>query len=178
MGCQSGKAWGRLNVSPAQRRKIEIGRSPSSGDKSKTCAGLGGPNGSVSRMAATSESSTCRCSILNCLPTFVQCCPLACQSPYRNNTHLQILHFNLAPARTRRLRGNVSDRKGAECCPAPAPLRFWVATCTPVPDQAGRRADAAHCPACEADALFPARPLSQIQLSRLHHPPRWGDAGI
>ncbi len=32
-------------------------------------------------------------------------------------------------------------------------------------------------PAGEADARFPARPLRQIQLSRLHHRPRWGDAG-
>ena len=47
----------------------------------------------------------------------------------------------------------------------------------PVPDQAGRRDGAAHCPAGEADARFPARPLRQIQLSRLHHRPRWGDAG-
>ena len=47
----------------------------------------------------------------------------------------------------------------------------------PVPDQAGRPAGAAHCPAGEADARFPARPLRQIQLSRLHHRPRWGDAG-
>ena len=47
----------------------------------------------------------------------------------------------------------------------------------PVPDQAGRRAGAAHCPAGEADARFPARPLRQIQLSRLHHRPRWGDPG-
>ena len=47
----------------------------------------------------------------------------------------------------------------------------------PVPDQAGRRAGAAHCPAGEADTRFPARPLRQIQLSRLHHRPRWGDAG-
>ena len=46
-----------------------------------------------------------------------------------------------------------------------------------VPDQAGRRAGAAHCPAGEADARFPARPLRQIQLSRLHHRPRWGGAG-
>ena len=47
----------------------------------------------------------------------------------------------------------------------------------PVPDQAGRPAGAAHCPAGEADTRFPARPLRQIQLSRLHHRPRWGDAG-
>ena len=46
----------------------------------------------------------------------------------------------------------------------------------PVPDQAGRRAGAAHCPAGEADARFPARPLRQIQLSRLHHRPGRGDA--
>ena len=38
-------------------------------------------------------------------------------------------------------------------------------------------AGAAHCPAGEADTRFPARPLRQIQLSRLHHRPRWGDAG-
>ena len=44
----------------------------------------------------------------------------------------------------------------------------------PVPDQAGRRAGAAHCPAGEADARFPARPLRHLQLSRLHHRPRWG----
>ena len=47
----------------------------------------------------------------------------------------------------------------------------------PVPDQAGRPAGAAHCPAGEADTRFPARPLRQIQLSRLHHRLRWGDAG-
>ena len=47
----------------------------------------------------------------------------------------------------------------------------------PVPDQARRPAGAAHCPAGEADARFPARPPCQIQLSRLHHRPRWGDAG-
>ena len=35
-----------------------------------------------------------------------------------------------------------------------------------------------HCPAGEAGARFPARPLRQIQLSRLHHRPRWGDAGL
>ena len=37
----------------------------------------------------------------------------------------------------------------------------------PVPDQAGRRAGAVHCPAGEADARFPTRPLRQIQLSRI-----------
>ena len=45
----------------------------------------------------------------------------------------------------------------------------------PVPDQAGRRAGAAHCPAGEADARFPARSLRQIQLSRLHHRPLDGE---
>ena len=44
----------------------------------------------------------------------------------------------------------------------------------PVPDQAGRPAGAAHCPAGEADARFPARPLRQIQLSRLHQPTAMG----
>ena len=29
----------------------------------------------------------------------------------------------------------------------------------------------------EADARFPTRPLRHLQLSRLHHRPRWGDAG-
>ena len=65
------------------------------------------------------------------------------------------------------------------------PIPYWMdgaadvaeTTYTPFPDQAGRRAGAAHCPAGEADARFPARPLRQIQLSRLHHRPRWGDAG-
>ena len=32
-------------------------------------------------------------------------------------------------------------------------------------------------PACEADARFPARPLRQIQLSRLHHRPGRRDPG-
>ena len=65
------------------------------------------------------------------------------------------------------------------------PIPYWMdgaadvaeTTYTPVPDQAGRPAGAAHCPAGEADTRFPARPLRQIQLSRLHHRPRWGDAG-
>ena len=35
----------------------------------------------------------------------------------------------------------------------------------PVPDQAGRPAGAAHCPAGEADTRFPARPLRQIRPS-------------
>ena len=65
------------------------------------------------------------------------------------------------------------------------PIPYWMdgaadvaeTTYTPVPDQAGRPAGAVHCPAGEADTRFPARPLRQIQLSRLHHRPRWGDAG-
>ena len=65
------------------------------------------------------------------------------------------------------------------------PIPYWMdgaadvaeTTYTPFQDQAGRPAGAAHCPAGEADARFPARPLRQIQLSRLHHRPRWGDAG-
>ena len=46
----------------------------------------------------------------------------------------------------------------------------------PLPGQAGRRAGAAHCPAGEADARFPTRPLRQIQLSWLHHRPGRGVA--
>ena len=42
---------------------------------------------------------------------------------------------------------------------------------TLVPDQAGRRAGAAHRPAGEAHARFPVGPLRQLQLSRLHHRP-------
>ena len=44
-----------------------------------------------------------------------------------------------------------------------------------LPGRARRRAGAAHCPAGEADTRFPARPLRQIQLSRLHHRPGRGD---
>ena len=58
------------------------------------------------------------------------------------------------------------------------PIPYWMDGAADVAEtQAGRRAGAAHCPAGEADARFPARPLRQIQLSRLHHRPRWGDAG-
>ena len=45
----------------------------------------------------------------------------------------------------------------------------------PLPDQAGRRAGAAHCPAGEADSRFPVRPLRHLQLSRLHHRPGTGE---
>ena len=44
-----------------------------------------------------------------------------------------------------------------------------------LPGRARRRAGAAHCPTGEADTRFPARPLRQIQLSRLHHRPGRGD---
>ena len=65
------------------------------------------------------------------------------------------------------------------------PIPYWMdgaadvaeTTYTPFqtkPDAAPVRA---HCPAGEADARFPTRPLRQIQLSRLHHRPRWGDPG-
>ena len=47
----------------------------------------------------------------------------------------------------------------------------------PLTGRGGRRAGAAHRPAGEAGARFPTRPLRQIQLSRLHHRPGWGDAG-
>ena len=50
-------------------------------------------------------------------------------------------------------------------------------TYTPFQGEPGARAGAAHRPAGEADARFPARPLRHLQLSRLHHRPRWGDAG-
>ena len=62
------------------------------------------------------------------------------------------------------------------------PIPYWVdgaadvaeTTYTPFQEQARRRAGAAHCPAGEADTRFPARPLRQIQLSRLHHRPGGG----
>ena len=46
-----------------------------------------------------------------------------------------------------------------------------------LPDQAGRRPSAAHRPAGETHARFPVSPLCQLQLSRLHHRPRWGYPG-
>ena len=63
------------------------------------------------------------------------------------------------------------------------PIPYWVdgaadvaeTTYTPLPGRARRRAGAAHRPAGEADTRFPARPLRQIQLSRLHHRPGRGD---
>ena len=62
------------------------------------------------------------------------------------------------------------------------PIPYWpgaadVAETTYTPFQTKPDAAPARlCPAGEADARFPARPL-RIQLSRLHHRPRWGDAG-
>ena len=46
-----------------------------------------------------------------------------------------------------------------------------------LPEQARRRAGAAHRPAREAHARFPVGPLRQLQLSRLHHRPGGGDPG-
>ena len=65
------------------------------------------------------------------------------------------------------------------------PIPYWMdgaadvaeTTYTPFQGEPGRRAGAAHCPAGEADARFPTRPLRHLQLSRLHHRPRWGDPG-
>ena len=65
------------------------------------------------------------------------------------------------------------------------PIPYWMdgaadvaeTACTPFQTKPDAPAGAAHCPAGEADARFPTRPPCQIQLSRLHHRPRWGDAG-
>ena len=65
------------------------------------------------------------------------------------------------------------------------PIPYWmdgaadVAETTYTPFQTKSDAPPARLivPAGEADTRFPARPLRQIQLSRLHHRPRWGDAG-
>ena len=46
----------------------------------------------------------------------------------------------------------------------------------PFQSEAGRRAGAAHRPAGEADARFPAGPLRLLQLSWFHHRPGRGDA--
>ena len=64
------------------------------------------------------------------------------------------------------------------------PIPYWMdgaadvaeTTYTPFQTKPDAAAGAAHCPAGEADARFPARPLRQIQLSRLHHRPGRGDA--
>ena len=47
----------------------------------------------------------------------------------------------------------------------------------PVPGRGGRRAGTAHRPAGEAGARFSTGSLRHLQLSRLHHRPRRGDAG-
>ena len=47
----------------------------------------------------------------------------------------------------------------------------------PVPGRGGRRAGTAHRPGGEAGARFSTGSLRHLQLSRLHHRPRWGDAG-
>ena len=62
------------------------------------------------------------------------------------------------------------------------PIPYWMdgaadvaeTTYTPFQTKPDAAPGAAHCPAGEADARFPARPLRQIQPSRLHHRPRWG----
>ena len=46
-----------------------------------------------------------------------------------------------------------------------------------LPEQARRRAGAAHRPAGEAHARFPVGPLRHLQLSRLHHRPGGGNPG-
>ena len=46
-----------------------------------------------------------------------------------------------------------------------------------LPEQARRRAGAAHRPAREAHARFPVGPLRHLQLSRLHHRPGGGNPG-
>ena len=51
------------------------------------------------------------------------------------------------------------------------PIPYWM-------DGAADVAETTYTPfQTKPDARFPARPLRQIQLSRLHHRPRWGDAG-
>ena len=65
------------------------------------------------------------------------------------------------------------------------PIPYWMdgaadvaeTTCTPFQSEPRRRAGAAHRPAGEVHARFPVGPLRHLQLSRLHHRPRWGDAG-
>ena len=84
------------------------------------------------------------------------------------------------------IRQHKSLRNLIEAIPEDAwtPIPYWMdgaadvaeTTCTPFQSRTGRRAGAAHRPACEAHARFPAGPLRQIQLSRLHHRPGRGDA--
>ena len=65
------------------------------------------------------------------------------------------------------------------------PIPYWMdgaadvaeTTYTPFQSEADAAPGAAHRPAGEAHARFPARPLRHLQLSRLHHRPGWGDAG-
>ena len=64
------------------------------------------------------------------------------------------------------------------------PIPYWMdgaadvaeTTCTPFQSEPDAAAGAAHRPACEAHARFPAGPLRHLQLSRLHHRPGRGDA--
>ena len=65
------------------------------------------------------------------------------------------------------------------------PIPYWMdgaADCGrnqlhSLPEQARRRAGAAHRPAREAHARFPVGPLRHLQLSRLHHRPGRGNPG-
>ena len=65
------------------------------------------------------------------------------------------------------------------------PIPYWMdgaaavaeTSYTPFPEQARRRAGAAHRPAREAHARFPVGPLRHLQLSRLHHRPGGGNPG-
>ena len=91
------------------------------------------------------------------------------------------VRFSIAIRQRARLRNLI------EAIPEDAwtPIPYWMdgaadvaeTTYTPLPDQAGRRAGAAHCPAGEAGARFSTGSLRHLQLSRLHHRPGWGDAG-
>ena len=91
------------------------------------------------------------------------------------------VRFSITIRQHKSLRNLIEAIPDADWTPVP----YWMdgaadvaeTTYTPFQTKPGRRAGAAHCPAGEADARFPARPLRQIQLSRLHHRPRWGDAG-
>ena len=65
------------------------------------------------------------------------------------------------------------------------PIPYWMEGAADVagnqlhslPEQARRRAGAAHRPAREAHARFPVGPLRHLQLSRLHHRPGGGNPG-
>ena len=91
------------------------------------------------------------------------------------------VRFSITVRQHARLRNLIEAIPDADWTPVP----YWMdaaadvaqTTYTPFRTEPGRRAGAAHCPAGEADARFPTRPLRHLQLSRLHHRPRWGDPG-